>query len=256
MNTSTAPLDSSRNRLAVLMALALAAAIIATAVPDIWTAITSGGQLGWDYDLYISATRRWLTGGHFYEPYQLSGEYSIAHGDILYPPVALWLFVPFTVLPAVMWWIVPVGIAAAVIVHLRPVPLAWPLLAICLAWPPTLVKVATGNPLIWMVAALALGVVFAGPAVFVLVKTSLAPFAFWGVRHRAWWLWLFTLIALGVPFGHMWVDWFRAVANSRGGGVLYSWQEIPTLMLPVVAWLGRKRVPVRVVPPVPGAERE
>ncbi len=62
-----------------------------------------------DYRLYMDATERWLRGGPFYEPYQLAGPYTISAGDILYPPVALWLFVPLSFLPACMWWLVPLG---------------------------------------------------------------------------------------------------------------------------------------------------
>ena len=49
---------------------------------------------GKDVALYRDAASRWLAGGPFYEPRQLAGPYEVAHGDILYPPVGLWLFVP------------------------------------------------------------------------------------------------------------------------------------------------------------------
>lgn len=223
-----------------LMSIAVSALILATAVPDTLEAMRRIDTLGWDYDLYRSATERWLGGGPFYEPYQLQGPYAIAHGDILYPPVAIWLFAPFTVLPSLLWWAVPAAIIVASVVRLRPGPLAWPLIALCLAWPPTLVKVAAGNPLIWVVAAMSVGVVIAGPAVFVLIKTSLAPFALWGINRRAWWLHLGALILMSLPFGAMWVDWATAIANSRGGGLIYSWQEAPTVLLPIAAWWGRR----------------
>ena len=73
-------------------------------------------QLGWgryvgtDYQIYMDAARRWLDGGSYFLPRQLGGSYDIQSGDVLYPPVALWLFVPFTMLPPVVWWITPVGI--------------------------------------------------------------------------------------------------------------------------------------------------
>ena len=40
---------------------------------------------GADYQLYMDATARWLSGGPFYEPAQLAGPYPITHGAILYP---------------------------------------------------------------------------------------------------------------------------------------------------------------------------
>jgi hypothetical protein len=38
----------------------------------------------------------------------------------------------------------------------------------------------------------------------------------------------------------MWGDWVAAMANSRGGGLLYSALEAPMLALPLVAWVGRR----------------
>ena len=80
----------------------LALAILASAAPAFWVALTEdpGRHRATDFDLYMAATRSWLSGLGFYHPYQLSGPYEITPGDILYPPVALLLFVPFTVLPA------------------------------------------------------------------------------------------------------------------------------------------------------------
>src|SRR5688500_15477068 len=57
-----------------------------------------------DFDLYLNATRRWLAGGSYFEPYQLAGPYAIRMGDVLYPPNVLLLLIPFTVLPAILWW--------------------------------------------------------------------------------------------------------------------------------------------------------
>ena len=33
----------------------------------------------------------------------------------------------------------------------------------------------------------------------------------------------------------MWVEWFVAVTNATGGGLLYSLQDVPILLLPVIA---------------------
>jgi hypothetical protein len=227
---------------APLVFLGLTALILLSLVPDLLTAgPTVGGYLDLDRDLYMRATERWLSGGSFYQSYQLAGPYSISPGDILYPPVALWLFVPFTVLPAVLWWAVPLGVTAWGVCRLRPVFVVWPLLALCVAWPPTQVKIATGNPVIWAMAAMALGVVTVGPAIFALIKPSLFPFAMWGIRHRRWLAYLAAFVGLSLPFGAMWLDWLATVANSQGGGLLYSVQEIPMLLIPVIAWLGRSR---------------
>jgi hypothetical protein len=196
---------------------------------------------GVDFDLYTGAAARWLAGGSFYEPYQLARPYPISAGDILYPPVALWLFVPFTVLPAILWWAVPIAMAAWMLWRLRPRHEVWPLVAFCLAWPTTLLKVWTGNPVIWSAGALCLGVVYCWPSVFVLLKPSLFPFALFGANRRAWWLALGAFVALCLPFGPLWADWVTSVQNSTGGGVFYSVLEVPLLLLPIVAWAGRTR---------------
>jgi hypothetical protein len=206
---------------------------------------------GVDYHLYRDATSRWLAGGGFYEAYQLAGPYVISAGDILYPPVALWLFVPFSVsvgalvdgIQALAWWLVPLGIVAGTVVALRPRPIVWPLIALCASNPTTLLKVWTGNPVMWSMAALALAAAGSSRAAapFVLLKPSLAPFALFGIRRRSWWLGAAAFLVISIPFRGMWADWVLTVANSRGGGLLYSALEIPMLLLPLVAWWGRTR---------------
>jgi hypothetical protein len=199
---------------------------------------------GVDIALYREAAARWFAGGPFYDPRQLAGPYEVAHGDILYPPVGLWLFVPIALLPTVpallLWWGVPAAVTTWAIARLRPRPAVWPLIALCLAWPTTPLKTWTGNPVIWSVAAMALATVWRGAAPFSLMKPSLFPFALFGVGQRAWWIGLAVFLALCLPFGSLWTDWVRTVVNSRGGGLLYSILEAPMLALPLVAWIGRR----------------
>ena len=233
-------------------ALALSAVLLA--IPVVFVLLVPHPleqPFGVDFRLYQDATARWLATGQFYEPYQLAGPYPISAGDILYPPVALWLFVPFSVdagslvgaVQAVAWWGLPLGITGAVVATLRPRPLAWPLIAFCLVNPTTLLKIWTGNPVIWSMAAMALAVVgtwrIAAP--FVLLKPSLAPFALFGIHRRSWWLGAAAFVLLSLPFGAMWADWVTALRNSEGGGLLYSSLEFPMLLLPLVAWWGRTR---------------
>ncbi len=194
---------------------------------------------GVDFFLYRDAAARWLAGGPYFEPYQLAGPYPITAGDVLYPPVALWLFVPFTVLPALLWWVVPIAATGWAIWRLRPEPAWWPLIALCVAWPTTLLKTWTGNPVIWSVTAMALGVVYWWPAVFVLLKPSLFPFALFGAKRRSWWLAMAVFVALCLPFGSMWSEWVTSLVNSTGGGILYSALEVPMLLIPFLAWFGR-----------------
>jgi hypothetical protein len=204
--------------------------------------------LGVDFHLYRDAATRWLNGGSFYESYQLTGPYDIRAGDVLYPPVGLWLFVPFSIAdgPAglvlsIGWWLIPIAITAWAVVALRPRPIVWPLIALCLANPTTLLKIWTGNPVIWSMAAMALAVVGSSRAAapFALLKPSLAPFALFGIRRRSWWAGAAVLVILCLPFGSLWGDWVASVLDSRGGGLLYSSLEVPILLLPLVAWVGR-----------------
>jgi hypothetical protein len=245
-----------------LRRVALLLSVAVLALPLVFVAITPDAleqPIGVDYVLYRDAAARWLAGGPFFEPYQLAGPYPISAGDILYPPVGLWLFVPFAVLPAavaaIAWWAIPLGITGWAIVRLRPGPRAWPLIALCLAWPTTPLKIWTGNPVIWAVAAVALGTLYRWPSVFALLKPSLFPFALFGADRRSWWLALAAFVALSVPFGSMWIDWVASVVNSRGGGILYSALEIPMLLLPIVAWLGRTRATNRATSHAPHADR-
>jgi len=231
-------------------AVAIGLSIAVFVLPLAFVAITPDAleqPFGVDFVLYRDVAARWLAGGPYFEPYQLAGPYEIRAGDVLYPPVGLWLFVPFALLPAalagVLWWAIPLGAIAWAAARLRPRPEVWPLIALCIAWPTTPLKTWTGNPVIWSVAALALGTLYRWPSVFVLLKTSLAPFALFGANRRSWWIALTVFVALCLPFGSLWIDWLASLTNSRGGGLLYSALEVPMLLIPLVAWLGRTRPP-------------
>jgi hypothetical protein len=195
-----------------------------------------------DYILYHDAADRWLAGDGFYLARQLQGPYEVLHGDVLYPPTILVLLVPFAVLPAFLWWAIPIAIIAAVVVWHEPHPIAWALLAFCLWFPITGVKVIHGNPVLWMTAALAMGTVFGWPSVLVVLKPILAPFALVGAWSRRWWLALGGVVAISLLFLPMWGDYVRVLQNARTpAGPLYSINEVPMLAIPVIAWLGRAR---------------
>jgi hypothetical protein len=199
-----------------------------------------GTILGVDYQLYVDATARWLSGGAFYPAYELAGPFLNTEHDVLYPPTAILLFAPFTVLPAALWWAIPIGVVAAVSAYWRPDPVIWPFLAICLAWPATPLTIVVGNPVLWFTAALALATIHRWPAAFILVKPSLLPFAFFGAWRRSWWLACGALAVLSLPFVAMWGDWLRVVSNSPHG-LFHSVQQIPLLLIPLLVWLGRTR---------------
>lgn len=219
--------------LLVLGALYLAAVLVATPHPAI------------DYEFYMDATRRWLNGGSFYLPHQLEGPYAIQYGmvrDVLFPPVVLWLTVPFLYLPAALWWLAPVALIIWCVARLRPAPWTWPvILALSLYWF-SWQQFVWGGPSMWIVAFESAGLVYAWPAVLILIKPTLAPFAMVGLRRRSWWVALGIFLVLCLPFGSLWSDWVRAaVINPTNGGILYSVPYLPVMFIPVVAWLGRRR---------------
>jgi hypothetical protein len=220
----------------------------ATAVPFLafagwqWVSgVAAGGAPDVDFLLYRDATARWLAGGGFYAPWQLAGPYDVwtTPGAILYPPPILVLLVPFTVLPAPLWSALPLAIVMCVVVWHRPHPSAWPILAMGLAWIATPQAIAHGNPVLWAWAALALGTLWGWPAVLVLLKPSLAPFALIGATRRSWWIGLGALVGASLLLLPLWIDWVRAVVDSRGTGLLYSAKELPMMLIPLVAWAAR-----------------
>jgi hypothetical protein len=96
-----------------------------------------------------------------------------------------------------------------------------------------------GQPTIWLPGALALGLVSGGWAALILVKPSLLPFALVGINRRSWWWTVAGLALLSISFGTLWVDWFHAVTWSDGG-LFYSLWQVPGMLIPIVAWLGRQ----------------
>lgn len=199
------------------------------------------GGLAVDLTLYRYHADRWLATGELYLERQLAGPGSIRGDESLYPPPILYLIAPFALgVPDLLWWAIPIAVFAASIVVLRPAPWTWPLLAAILAWPRSSALVFYGNPGMWIDAAIAAGVVLGWPAVFVLVKPSLFPFALIGIRRRGWWIAAALLVLASVPFGSLWWDWLTAVRNS-GGSLLYSIEDLPLALAPVIAWLGSSR---------------
>lgn len=196
--------------------------------------------LGVDFHQYLAAARRWLDGEGFYYAHQLAGPYHIVGGDILYPPVVLCLLLPFLYLPEIVWWAIPLSIMAYAVWRLRPARWTWPLLAFAVWYPRDEAMVLFGNPGLYVGAAVAGGVLYAWPAAFALFKPSLGPLALIGIRHRSWWIALGFLVLLSLPFGTMWFDYAAAIRNSDAS-IWYSVPDLPFLLIPVVAWLGRTR---------------
>lgn len=225
----------------------LALALLLVPIYAIVAARSYFGPALWPSDMYVNldAAQRWLDGGAFYPAYELAGPFGDNGFTVVYPPVALWLFGPLALLPRALAYVLTVAAPIAALTwqwqRLRPAPLVWPFVALCVAWSPTVVWFVNGNAVLYALALLALATVYDWPAALIAVKASILPFAFWGCWRRSWWLAVGALALLSIPFGGMWLDWLTVLANSRIGGVLHSWQQAPTLAIPLLIYAGRTR---------------
>lgn len=244
MGTSRAGAHRTLFAVAGLIPVAVTLLGLAIAAGDI------GSGWGMDFLVYWDAARRWADGGSYYLPWQLAGPYLIHGPDsqlaVLHPPTFVLVSAPFALLPrdvaALFWTATPIIVTAWAVRRMRPPPWSWPVLGLLVAWPPTAIAIATGNATLAGTAALAVALAtrhrwIAG---LVLLKPSLAPFAIFGIRSRAWWIVAVTPAVASLPFASLWSDWFRAIANAQDGGLLYSLPHVPIVALPVVAWLSSR----------------
>jgi hypothetical protein len=221
--------------------------------------IVAGFQHDWsrvlfdDLLIYRDATRRLLSGGSWYLEHQVTGQYSITHGDVLYPPVAAWFFAPWLVLPPWTFTAIPAALLLWWVARTRPRPWAWPLLTLAATYPITLLYVVFANPSIWAAAFVAMGLRYGWPGVLVLLKPSLAPFAAVGMWTRGWWIALALLAAACLPVLGPTLEYPRVVLNGKGGGLLYSLASLPVMLLPLIAWAASTQ---RIIPDKPDVEPE
>lgn len=210
------------------------ALMVALFAAELVTILVGGTFLQPDLDRvwYMNAAQRFLTYG---TPY---GGADVA---FLHPPIALYLFVPFTFMPVWLWYVAPLSILSWAIWSWKPDHRGWLVVAMCLAWPRTPSALANGNTDLWIAAIVALGLRFHWPAVWVLIKPTLGPFALIGLRHRSWWAGLAIVAVAAIPFGTLWESWVEAARTAPGDGPLYSVFSIPLVAMPVAAWLGRTR---------------
>lgn len=198
-------------------------------------------SIGADLNYYQFVAQRWLDTGVLYIDQQLDGPYEVqTQVHNLYPPHALYLFVPFVVLPGALWWILPLSFIAYVVWWSRPRVWAWPILAAILLFPKTPNQILYGNTDMWLTAFIAGGVRWGWPAVLVSIKPSMAPFALLGIALRSWWIAAAVLAVLSGPFLFAWLDYPRVMLNSSAK-FWYSFSNVPFFVLPLVAWLASSR---------------
>jgi hypothetical protein len=214
-----------------------------------WGAVERAGYVGVDFRWFVAYAQRWLDTGSMYLPLQISGPYSptdLGHPAVaMYPPNALYLFAPFLVLPAILWWAIPLGIIGYALWRWRPAPWTWPILALFLVIPDTYTPVMTGNVTMWAVALVAAGLLWGWPGVLIALKPSLLPFALVGIRHRSWWIAAVAMGVLALPLWSAWGDYVAVLRNAEMGATYLSpafvLASLPAMLLPVVAWAGRRR---------------
>lgn len=202
-----------------------------------------------DYGIYMDAVDRWLGTGAWYQERQLRGPYPIELGDVLYPPVLLYLLVPFRVLGPWLWWLIPAGILAWVVWRHRPAPWAWLAISLCLAWPYSPAKYVFGNPVIWAAAAVALGTIWHWPAALAILKPTVLPFALIGIRDRRWWFVVAGLGLASLPVLSLTLLYPQVLLDAEPnpidgrGGLFYSITEFPLIAIGIIAWVGRRLQP-------------
>jgi hypothetical protein len=205
-----------------------------------------GRSFAIDYGIYMDASDRWQAGGGWYQDRQLHGPYPIELGDVLYPPVLIYLLLPFRYLGPWLWTLIPAAILAAVIWRHRPGPWTWVGIALCLAWPYSPAKYVFGNPVIWATAAVALGTLWWWPSALAVIKPTIIPFALIGMRDRRWWLVIVALGIASIPFLADTLIYPRVLLDAQTnpidgrGGPFYSITEFPLVAIPIVAWIGTR----------------
>lgn len=246
-NTARQRLDwrlvSSATTVAILVSIVASWILLSGQVLDQW---------GNDFEFFVAVAQRWQVTGELYGVEQLAGPYHATTGvSVLYPPITLYLFAPFTVLPGFLWWAIPLGIVGWHVVSARPAWWAWPVMAALLFAPRSQAIVIWGNTGIWVTAFVALGLRFAWASPFVLLKPTFAPFAVIGIRRLSWWIGMAVLAAASLVMLPLWFDYVTAMRNNVGDwppGLLYSLPDYLLTSIPIVAWLARRtsRTPLPV----------
>lgn len=232
--------DRTRWGRPVAVWLTLLFVVVGLAFLNAGLAVVGQTIVGLDIGHYLDATRRSIESGTPYLANEVAGPFLIDPLTYLHPPIALYLFAPFLVLPVALWWAIPIGIVAWSVVAWRPADWTWPVMAALLALSRFHIPLIVGNSDLWIWAAIAAGLRFGWPALLVAVKPSLFPFMLIGLRHRSWWVGAAIVLLISLPFGSLWIDWISVLRNAPKD-IGYSVANVPWLLVPVVAWLARTR---------------
>jgi hypothetical protein len=201
-----------------------------------------------DYRSWVHIGERVLSGGGFYSAEQLAGPYAMSTEWVryptsvptLYPPPFVVVFVALTAVPSFLWWAVPLGIIAYLVASWRPAPWSWPFLALALCWPNSPSVVIVGGTSMWVAALLASGLRWHWPALFILLKPTLAPLALVGIRHRSWWVAAIGLGVVSVALLPMWFDYLTVLRNASDSNPLRSLGDLAVFAAVLLAWGTRR----------------
>jgi hypothetical protein len=245
-----------QTRLIRIVLLSLTGVLLILAVAEflyLWPIEARDDNIAEDYRFYVSLGQRWLDSGVLYGARQLTGApyHVLINVDNLYPPPAILLFAAFVFLPWFVWFAGPIALVGYAIWRLRPAMWTWPLMALCLLWPRTQNAFMVGNSDIWSAALVAAGVIWAWPSVLGLLKPAFFPLALIGIRHRSWWVALAGFAIVSLLLLPYWPEYLVAAMNWDLP-LTRSAANIPIVLIPILAWLGRRRPPAER-PPVDGS---
>ena len=103
--------------------------------------------------------------GRTTSPTNYPGPYDVQlQSDVIYPPSALFLFVPFAVAPWWLWWVVPIAITGYVIWRWRPAWWGVAAMLTLLCWPRAHAAFPYGNTDMWAMAGVAAALMWGWPS--------------------------------------------------------------------------------------------
>lgn len=232
----------SSSRWAKPLALGLTVTLLAWAVvvfAFVFDGVASRDEVGYDPRLFAQFGARFVATGEAYYPIQLGEPYR-AEGTVnIYPPLALYLFVPFAYLPLALWWAIPLGVLGWHLWSCRPRFWTWPVMALILGLVPTASALVYGSSTLWSVAMICIGLRYPAAMALLAFKPVDAAVAVLVVRRRAFWVGLALVAVAALPFGRLWIEWWSAITNIEGGTPLRNITGLPLLLLPLVVWVGR-----------------
>jgi hypothetical protein len=244
LDTAKPPLGLSREavRLAVFGLTLLVLLLAGFVFVSVLLVAIERGEVGYDAALYLSFPAHWWETGELYYPIQY-GPW-IPEGTVnLYPPLAMYLFVPLSLAPRVLWWAIPLGIMAWHLNRTRPAWWSWPILAACLVPIGSSAILVYGNTDLWSQAFIALALRWPIASWLLAYKPSVLPIAVLFARDKRWWLGPVILLALALPWGAHWLEYLEVMGNLEGGSLLRSATALPFLAIPLIATWATSRRP-------------